>query len=403
MTALGAALGVLYPFTSVILADFGFSPGEIGFISSLGAVGFTFAVPAWGHLADVRLGRPRTLQVCATGGATAIVALLIPVPPAVVVGLFVLFWVFMSSLQPLVDAITVNALRGRDYARVRLFTSLGFAVAAVLAGQLYDRTGYQAAFPLFALAAGVMVAAAALLPDVARADLDAHRRLASGRNRSGRPAPSWRRSLGSSGVALQVAPRLGAVLLAVGLLHVGTIAGFTFLSLRIEALGGSPAQIALSSGLSAGIEIPAMFVLGGLAQRFGLRVIFTIGALLYALCLASWTVLDAPLAIVATRAITGLAYSGIVVAVVLTIATLLPAELQATGQSLLQTITFGFAAVVANVLGGLLYEGVGHVAVFGIGAVLAVGAAVVGWLVFPVGPRGRASPPTAHLDEPPAP
>ena len=403
VTALGAALGVLYPFTSVILADFGFSPGEIGFISSLGAVGFTFAVPAWGHLADVRLGRPRTLQVCATGGATAMIALVVPVPPPVVVGLFVLFWVFMSSLQPLVDAITVNALRGRDYARVRLFTSLGFAVAAILAGQLYDRTGYQAAFPLFALAAGVMVAAAALLPDVARADLDAHRRLAPGGAGSGSPAPSWRRSLGSSGVALQVAPRLAAVLLAVGLLHVGTIAGFTFLSLRIEALGGSPAQIALSSGLSAGIEIPAMFVMGGLAQRLGLRVIFTTGALLYALCLASWTVLDTPLAIVATRAITGLAYSGIVVGVVLTIATLLPAELQATGQSLLQTITFGFAAVVANVLGGLLYEGVGHVAVFGIGAILAVGAAVVGWLVFPAGPRGGPSPPIASRDERPAP
>lgn len=331
------------------------------------------------------------------------VALLIPVPPAVVVGLFVLFWVFMSSLQPLVDAITVNALRGRDYARVRLFTSLGFAVAAILSGQLYDRTGYHAAFPLFALAAGVMVAAAALLPDVARADLDAHRRNAPGRDGSGRPAPSWRRSLGSSGVALQGAPRLGGVLLAVGLLHVGTIAGFTFLSLRIEALGGSPAQIALSSGLSAGIEIPAMFVMGGLAQRLGLRAIFTIGALLYALCLASWTMLDTPLAIVATRAITGLAYSGIVVGVVLTIATLLPAELQATGQSLLQTISFGFAAVVANVLGGLLYEGVGHVAVFGIGAVLAVGAAVVGWLVFPAGPRGRPSPPIASRHEPPAP
>ena len=287
VTALGAALGVLYPFTSVILADFGFFPGEIGFVSSLGALGFTFAVPAWGHLADVRLGRPRTLQVCATGGATAMVALLIPVPPAVVVGLFVLFWVFMSSLPPLVDAITVNALRGRDYARVRLFTSLGFAVAAILAGQLYGRTGYRAAFPLFALAAGVMVAAAARLPDVARADLDAHRRLASGRDGSVRPAPSWRRSLGSSGVVLQAAPRLAGVLLAVGLVFVGTTAGFTFLSLRIEALGGSPAQIALSSGLSAGIEIPAMFLVGGLAQRLGLRVIFTIGALLYALCLAS--------------------------------------------------------------------------------------------------------------------
>ena len=46
----------------------GSRPGEIGLITSAGAIGFTIAVPAWGHLADVRLGRPRTLQVCALGG-----------------------------------------------------------------------------------------------------------------------------------------------------------------------------------------------------------------------------------------------------------------------------------------------------------------------------------------------
>lgn len=165
VTALGVGLGVLYPFVSVILADLGFSPGEIGLISSLGAVGFTIAVPAWGHLADVLLGRPRTLQLCAIGGGATIAALLLPVPPPVVIGLFLLFWVFESAWQPLADALTVNALRGRDYARVRLFSSLGFSVAAILAGQLYDRTGYVAAFVLFAAAAGAMAVAAAFLPD----------------------------------------------------------------------------------------------------------------------------------------------------------------------------------------------------------------------------------------------
>lgn len=409
VTALGVGLGVLYPFVSVILADLGFSPGEIGLISSLGAVGFTIAVPAWGHLADVLLGRPRTLQLCAIGGGAAIAALLLPVPPPIVIGLFLLFWVFESAWQPLADALTVNALRGRDYARVRLFSSLGFSVAAILAGQLYDRTGYVAAFVLFAAAAGAMAVAAAFLPDVARADLDAHRRgavterrAAAGRAEAGRAAErsgSPRRTFGfgSSGVALRVAPRLWGVLLATGLLHVGIIAGFTFLSLRIQTLGGSPAEIALSSGLSAGTEIPAMFVMGGLARRVGLRAIFTVSALLYAACLASWTVLDAPLAIVATRAVTGLAFSGVVVGVVLTIATLLPAELQATGQALFQTTAFGVAAVVANVVGGVLYESVGHVAVFGFGSVVAIGAAVVGWLVFPRRQSERLSPSTASV------
>ncbi|MEX1172203.1 MAG: MFS transporter [Chloroflexota bacterium] len=399
VTALGVALGVFYPFISVILAERGFSPGEIGLIASLGAVGFTVAVPAWGHLADVRLGRPRTLQVCAVGAGAAILGLLLPWPPLVVVALFSLFWIFESSWQPLADAVTVNALRGRDYARVRLFTSLGFAVGAIGAGFLYDQVGYGPSYALFAAAAVVMAVSALFLPDVAQADLDAHRRrVAKGPTREVSEARARRAfSLGSTGVALRVAPRLFLVLVASALLHVGIIGGFTFLPLRIEELGGAPSDIALSSGMSAGAEIPAMFVMGAVALRLGLRTIFVASALLYAVCMAAWMVIDVPLLIVATRAVTGVAFSGVVVGVVLTIATLLPAELQATGQSLFQTSAFGISAIGANVIGGALYEVFGHAAVFGLGAVLAVAAAIIGWFVFP-----RASDPPPVVGRSPA-
>jgi len=135
-----------------------------------------------------------------------------------------------------------------------------------------------------------------------------------------------------------------------------------------------------------------MLVMGAVARRIGLRAIFVGSAGLYAVCLATWTVLDVPLAIVVTRAVTGVAFSGVVIGVVLTIATLLPAELQATGQSLFQTSAFGLAAIVANVVGGWLYQSAGHVAVFGLGAVLAVAAAGIGWFAFPRGPAGSAQP-----------
>ena len=418
VTSLGVALGVLYPFVSVILAGRGFSPGEIGLISSLGAIGFTIAVPAWGHLADVRLGRPRTLQVCAVGAGLAVAALIAPWPPLIVVLLLITFWVFESSWQPLADAITVNALRGRDYARVRLFTSLGFAVATILAGFLYDRTGYTPAFVLFAGATVVMLIGTSFLPDVGRADLAAHRRRAAQAEASkaqaqvqaaasetaigdgptsaaplAPPAPrTWR--FGSAGVALKVAPKLGLVLAASALLHVGIISGFTFLPLRIVALGGSPSDIALSAGLSAGTEIPAMLLMGVAARRFGLRAVFTTSALLYGACFASWTVIEVPLVIVATRMVTGLAFSGVVIGVVMTIARLLPADLQATGQALFQTSAFGVAAIIANIVGGILYQVYGHVAVFGMGAILAVVSGAIGWLAFP--PR----PPMRPADQP---
>jgi PPP family 3-phenylpropionic acid transporter len=381
--ALGAALGVFYPFLSVVLKGFGFSAGEIGAIASIGAVGFTVAVPAWGHLADVRLGRPRTLQVCAIGGGLAVAALLLPWPGLVIAVLFAAFWVFESSWQPLADAITVNALRGRDYGRVRLLTSLSFSVASILAGFLYNETGYRAAFVLFGLAALAMTLAAAFVPDVARADLGAHR------GPAGAPAP-WR--IGSSGVALRVAPRLAFVLGAVTLLFVGVISGFTFLPLRMEALGGSPSDIALASGGAAAAEIPTMLVAAWVARRIGLRGLFVGSALVYAFCLSAWAVSTFPLAIIVTRTISGIGYAGVIVAVVLTIAALLPAELQATGQSLFQTTAFGIAAIVANVVGGILYDSLGHVAVFGLAAVMALASAALGWFAFPLTPPIPGAP-----------
>ncbi len=386
VAAVGVTLGVIYPFVSVILADFGFSPAEIGLITSLGSVGFALSVPAWGHLADVRFGRPRTLQLCAVGSAVIIGMLLLPVPLAFVVVAFVAFPVFESSWQPLADALTVNAVRGRDYARIRTITSLGFAVAAIVAGRIYDATGFDAAFALFVGGCLVMAGAAGFVPDVERADLRRHRERAAltETTLADRGRRSWRPSLGSSGVALRVAPRLGLVLVAAALLHVGIISGFTFLPLRIVDLGGQPSDVALAAGLSAAAEIPTMLVIGAVASRVGLRAVFASSALLYAACIASWAVLDTPAAIVATRVVTGIAFSGVVVGVVLTIAVLLPRDLQATGQALFQTVAFGIAAIIANVVGGVLYQVSGATALFGVGAVLAVVAAIVGWVAFPV-------------------
>ena len=385
VTTVGVTLGVFYPFQSVILAGFGFAPTQIGLITSAGALAFTLSVPAWGHLADVRLGRPLTLRICALGGAAIIGMLLLPVPTAMVVLAFVTFPIFESSWQPLADALTVNAVRPREYARVRTLTSLGFASAAIAAGFVYDATGYETAFALFAAGALVMAGASFFVKDAERADLARHRAAAGATATSDHREPRRRRGvgLGSSGVALRVAPRLALVLIAAFLLHIGMISGYTFLPLRLEALGGGAADVALASGLSAAAEIPTMLVLGGIATRFGLRAVFVTSTLLYAVCMASWAVLDVPMLIVATRAITGIAFAGVLVAAVMTIARLLPGDLQATGQGLYQTTAFGLSAIVANVVGGVLYEWGGAVALFGTGAALAVVGAVVGWWAFP--------------------
>jgi PPP family 3-phenylpropionic acid transporter len=306
---------------------------------------------------------------------------------------YVAFAAFESAFAPLSDAIAVNAVPDprRDYARIRLLASLAFAVATIAAGFLYDRTGYGPAPLLFTLLAAAAVASAAVTPDVERADLHAivaldAREPSAGQDRGRRRLPTWR--LGSVGVALGLAPRLPAVLLAIGLIQVGIIGGFTFLAVRLQELGANPSAIALSSGISAAAEIPAFLVAGAVARRVGIRGLFAGSALLYSACFVSWMVIDVPALLIATRVFTGVSFAGISVAAVLTVAALLPDRLQATGQALYQTTAFGLAAIVANVAGGVVYGSAGPATVFGLAAAAGLAAVVVGWVVLPT----RAAP-----------
>ena len=367
----GAALGVFYPFISVILADRGVPPAGIGIVTAASSAAFSLAVPLWGHVADVILGRRRALAVAGVGAGVFVLLAGAPVPLVLVTLGFVGFSLFESAWGPVGDALAVNAIRdhGREYGRIRLLSSIGFAVVSALAGFLYNVTGYGPAFALCAALAVLLGIAALFAPDVGRADLD---RVAGGRSRGG-----------SFIVALRIQPRLRLVLLALLFVHVGIIAGFTYLPLRLVELGGSPSDVALNASVSAFAEIPSMLVAGAIASRIGLRGLLAGSMFLYALCFASWIVLASPLAILATRVFTGFAFAGLWVGSVLTMAVLLPPRLQATGQGLYQVTGFGIAAVIANIGGGLLYGAFGSATVFALAAMLAVGAGILAVAVFP--------------------
>ena len=160
---------------------------------------------------------------------------------------------------------------------------------------------------------------------------------------------------------------------------------------------GQPSDIALSSGLSAAAEIPAMLVMGGIAARFGVRAHLRRER---APLRRVHRVVDRhrlPLAIVATRAVTGIAFSGVVVSVVLTIAVMLPAR--PPGDRAVPVPDDGVrprprSSPTSSV--GSSTSGFGPAALFGTGAVLALVAAVVGWLAFP----GRQVPRAVRRSDP---
>lgn len=381
----GAALGAFYPFVAVILAARGFSPAEIGIVTAAASVAFTVAVPAWGHLADVVVGRTGALRLAAFGCALALVGFGLTWPPAVLGALYVGFMVFESAIGPLADALAVNALSdpARHYGRIRLLSSVAFAAVSVAAGVLYDSTGY---WPASLLCAGLVLAIVPLsvgLPDRPRLQV---RPSVSDAGRVGRGVVRPRG--GSLRQAATVAPSILGVAVAISLAFGGVIAGFTYLGLRIVDLGGQASDVALSAAIAAFAEIPAMAAAGAIAARFGLRVLFGGAALLYALCLGSWVVVADVGLILASRSLTGLAFAGLWIGSVLAMRALLPDELQGTGQGVFQVAAFGIGALVANGAGGVVYGTLGHGVLFALAGASAVAGAAVAWRVLP-GPRPR--------------
>ena len=414
----GVLIGVLMPFVPVILEQRGFSAPAIGAVTALTAVGYVVALPVWGHLGDVVLGRRRALQAATLGSGAVALLFGAPVALPLVACAVVAYYVVGSGAGMLTDALAVHALAANPgrYGRFRLIESGSFAVATLAAGFAYDVVGYGLSYFL-AMASGVLVALVAVaVQDAPRARLADYRpppgapRHQPGvleRGESGpvgedpplrgvveprprAPGPGapgrarrWRELAGSIGVAIEVEPRLVGFMAAVVLAHLGVLASFTFLPLRLVELGGAPSVIALSASVSAIFEIPAMLAAARFVSRLGLRGLFALACGLYALAFVSWVVLADPTLIIASRVLTGLAYGSLTVTIVLTVGALLPDQLQGSGQALYGMSAMGVASMIANLGGGLLFGAYGHAPVFLVSAVTSVAAAVVAWRYVP--------------------
>jgi len=363
----GVGAAVLGPFSAVILAGRGFDAAGIGLLSAMCSVAFVLSISGWGHLADVVLGRARALRAAILGAAAFVIVFFLPVPPILVGAAFVAYWACFGAVGPLSDALAVNAMRdpGREYGRVRGLASASFAVSVVGLGLIYARTGYDAVGVLFVAVSLLVAVVAGRVPDLRRATLAVQRRGGAVRE------------------VLALQPGLPRILLAVGLAYFGVFAGFTFLSLRIVELGGGPLEVALSAAIAAAAEVGAMVGAGRLLPRFGARGVFAGSALVYIVAMVLWIVLGSPVAIIASRLISGAGYSGLWIATIMTVRRLLPPALQGSGQALISMTTTGGAAFMANVVGGLLYAQGGHAALYGVAIVVTGAGGLLGWFVLP--------------------
>src|SRR5450759_2361198 len=369
----GFAVGALYGFVPVLLLSKGFDPALIGLATSLGSVAYSFALPAWGHVGDILTGPRRALQLACIPAAVFALGLSAPLPMVAVIACLVVVTAGGGPTPALTDAMAMPILANasREYARLRLLSSFGGAAMAIACGLLYSRTAYVAAPCVYIFTMGLMIFSAHKVP-LGR-DSERHRKARGAVEGRPHSAPA-RGRFGSVGEAL-----LASALL----IFIGFMAAATYISVRISDLGGGAVEVGLSNGLAWGAEIPGLILAGWLVARVGLRPVLGASAAGFAACLASWIVFVDAGSILLTRFVSGIFFGGILITFVLTIAQLLPGRLQSTGQTLFQAVAFGVAAVVANLVGGVLYSLAGPLGVFGGGAICTLAGGALGLVAVP--------------------
>jgi MFS transporter, PPP family, 3-phenylpropionic acid transporter len=346
----GLIIASFFPFLSVYLKDRGFEPDQIGFLLGAMAAIRIVAMPVWGHVADTRIGRKRALQLGLAGMVVfAVVASVLDSFVGVAFGA-VGIALAMAASGPNIDALALVQLgdeRMTEYGRIRGWESLSYATACLLFGWLLELHGVTLALPLYAGAGALMLVwtTVAVRPD--------------------RPhEPEGHGRLGAVGAVFRAAPRFWGFLAATLLVWTGFNGAWNFVGLKIVGAGGGPLLIGIGTALGGFAEVGVMRLSPRLHRRLGLRKVYAIGCLVYALGFLLWGLIDDPTVVSVLSVLEGVGFSLLFTTSILVVGKLLPSSLYSSGNSLASMVGFGIGPIIGGGLGGIVYERLGPTTLF---------------------------------------
>ena len=332
------AVGILLPYLPPYLKALGFTGSEVGVVGGIPSL-LQIGVPlAWGFVAD-RTRRPvRLLQVAAFGAVLAFAPLLGAHGFVAVVAVIATYGLFSSTLSPLADSVAVVAAReaGTEYARLRLWGSVGFIVTTYAFGLWLSGPGHAAdAVPATLGLLSLMAVSTLLL-------------------RPGVPP----QAVPALDDVLRLAARPGLMLfLGACLIHWAALGPFHVLfAIHLEDLGVSARDVGAGLAVAVLAEVAVMRFFHRLRARWPIYGILAIAFLASALRWWLTAHLGAGPALVWVQLLHGLSFGAFFVAAIHHLERTVPEGLRATGRALFGAVAFGVGGVLGAVMAGRLYD-----------------------------------------------
>ena len=351
------ALGIFWPYFSLFLRARGLSPTAATRVIALFPVVTIIAPPLLGLVADIWHARLWLVRATTVMSAVAF-ALFFAArhEMALILVATALLAFFRAPLASMTDAQTLDTVRkhGGNYGRVRLWGSLGFLLAALLGGELLERSGIDLVMIATVGGMAVMGLAAWLLP-------------AAHPHAEPRAWPAWR--------ALLAQRDLWWFLLAVAL---GQLAGATYdscfsLHLAGLGLGGRFTGAAWAVGVTA--EILLMALSPRILARIGAERMFTLALAGGVVRWAGLALFRSPTAILALQPLHGVTFGFYWVGGVTVLRDRASPEASTAAQGLFGS-AYSIGSLCGMLAGGSVLEHHGAGVLFG-GAAVAAALAVL--------------------------
>ncbi len=357
-------IGVFSPYASLYFSAKGMTAVEIGILMSLMQVMRIFGPNLWGWVADRQQQRVRVLRITALAASTAFCGIFAGQTFTQFLVVMIAVNAFTSAQVPLSEALMLSEMQGdlTHYGRLRLWGSVGFIAAAVLAGPLLDRYGIRT---MLWIALGLLLLV-----------LGASMRMRE-------PVGVQATQEPQSALALLRRRDVAAFFVSTFLMIAAHASLYVFYSLYLAQIGYSNTMIGLMWSLGVIVEIAFFFYQAPIFRRYGVRNLM-LASLLIAVVrfliigMGAESLVLLLIAQVLHAATFGAHHS----ASIATLQRWFSGPLQARGQALFTSISYGLGGTLGGFLLGELWDTFGPKSVYLMAAALSLMAAAAAALSY---------------------
>jgi PPP family 3-phenylpropionic acid transporter len=349
-----AHAGTFITYASLFFAARGMTVPQIGILMSLVQVMRIFGPNLWGWVADHTQQRVVVLRATILCACAAFIGVFVGTTFAQFFAIMVLLNLFTSGITPLSEALMLSHMRGEltHYGRIRLWGSIGFIVAVMLASYGLQWFGVES-FPWIAFALLLCVVAASFRVKEAPRSEEVHVKVPL------------------RGVVFK--PEVIAFFVSTALMVAAHTSLYVFYSLYLEQAGYGKPVIGAMWSLGVLAEIVFFYYQAAFLQRFGARrlimLAFGLAVLRFLVIGAGGASLALLLLAQLLHAVTFAAHHAAVLA---GMQRWFSGPLQARGQALYVSTAYGVGASAGGLFMALCWEKLGPNAVYYAAAALSM-------------------------------